>query len=396
MFLKLKHIIVIVILLALGCVLYFLLDNRSTQLIHAQSTSPNIKLTKTASPSFVRRGAGDIITYTIGYENNSLSQAKNVIIRDQIPEGVSFIQGSSQPGGAYANQTITWDLGDVFPQAGGKLKFKVMFGDDQPDDSTIVLDTRYLSESDGSYVNPYVIDSATMIWHINAADLGAGVRYETVVHMDYPRSCATVFKSGDLNFDKINGQLFSYTADMAGWYYLRLNIDEGNGYYEEARVHLYCRVPPLNLYTHPYNYPENNWPPHAAVEITNRASGSGTWTDPIRLKDPSIVRFRVDGASDPDAANDLRKGVLLWGIITPGNHPVYARGQNIRHAADTYLYHSSYDSDHYWNGIEFEWDTNERPANNCRYQIRSILIDQHGAKSDFAQKHFYVDRDDCQ
>jgi hypothetical protein len=273
----------------------------------------------------------------------------------------------------------------------GLSKFQAAFGvrsalADEPLSGHITV-LSDIAEGDGSYEQPFVIDSNTVDWRVDIeGDNKENALYRVSVHLDYIRSCATKSRWDDLTYQDLlnrNGK-FSFTAAMTGWYYLRVDINEGGEYeeYYEARQHIYFRVPPINPYSLPYDYPLGNQKPDPDIEITNAIQGSGTYTDPFYIDSP-IVSFRLDGISDPDGANDLVNGVFLWAIQTTGHHPVYAKGQDILEAKDTYLYYPEIDN------TIFNWDTRERPSQNDLYHIVAAVIDQHGEK-DSIRIHFKV------
>lgn len=76
-------------------------------------------------------GVGDILTYTIGWANNSVddrgaAQAADVTVTDVLPKGVNYVEGSAD-GAAYdaATRTLTWSLGEQVAGATGTLSFDV-------------------------------------------------------------------------------------------------------------------------------------------------------------------------------------------------------------------------------------------------------------------------------
>jgi hypothetical protein len=243
------------------------------------------------------------------------------------------------------------------------------------------------AEGQGTYNEPFVIDSTDVEWKIDIdGENKENVLYRVTVHMDYIRSCATKSKWDDLTFQDIQERdgKFHYTTDMAGWYYLRIDVNEGEGYDElyDARTRVFFRVPPINPYDLPYIYPAENQKPTPRIEILNALQGTGSYTNPFMIDSP-IVEFRMDSTEDPDGVEDLVNGVFLWAIHTQGHHPVYAKGEQIQEAKDTFLYYPEI-----MNTI-FEWDTRERPSENDYYFFVAAVIDQHGEKNS-TDLHFKV------
>ena len=70
---------------------------------------PELEVTKTANKSEVE--PGDTLQYTINVENKGDADAENVVVTDQLPDGLSFSSGSgcSEQG----NNTISCNLGDI-------------------------------------------------------------------------------------------------------------------------------------------------------------------------------------------------------------------------------------------------------------------------------------------
>jgi len=86
---------------------------------------PNIQILKSSNTT--QASVGQRIVYTLVYHNNSSAEARNVIIRDNIPTGTSYgnyISGN----GAYnsANRQVSWNLGTVAGQTQGTLVFEVV------------------------------------------------------------------------------------------------------------------------------------------------------------------------------------------------------------------------------------------------------------------------------
>ena len=69
----------------------------------------NMKVYKSVDKTFAF--SDDLITYTIDYRNYSSIDARNVVITDRLPDGLSFVSASN--GGTQAGGIVTWNLGTV-------------------------------------------------------------------------------------------------------------------------------------------------------------------------------------------------------------------------------------------------------------------------------------------
>ncbi len=67
--------------------------------------------------------AGEVLVYTITYKNTAEENA-NVTITDTIPQYTTYVDGSADNGGVFAENVITWTL-DVEPGAAVTVSFKV-------------------------------------------------------------------------------------------------------------------------------------------------------------------------------------------------------------------------------------------------------------------------------
>ncbi|MCK5738613.1 hypothetical protein KAH55_05505, partial [bacterium] len=193
----------------------------------------------------------------------------------------------------------------------------------------------------GSDAEPFLIHQQTMKFHVDLTEdqKAEDVRYWVQVHMASYRSCTTQYQEKDLSWQQLEGREFEYTADMTGWYYLRVDVERDGVYNEEARIHVYVETPPLKPYTLPYTPPAWNVLPQPACEIMNAVSGSGDYTNPYILDSP-IMQFRIDGSTDPNGEDDLRYGLFLWAIHMHGGlHPVYCKNENEPLAKNTFLYY---------------------------------------------------------
>ena len=68
--------------------------------------------------------AGDTLTYTITYANNT-SGAATVTVTDAIPANTTYVDGSASNGGVYADGVITWTIENVAAGETGTVTFQV-------------------------------------------------------------------------------------------------------------------------------------------------------------------------------------------------------------------------------------------------------------------------------
>ncbi len=93
-------------------------------LTQAQNSKALIVLTKAVDKTTV--AAGDVITYTIHYQNNGSAQASNFVIADVIPTGTSYVPSSANSGGTLDSaNTLHWNIGTVNIGTAGSVSFKV-------------------------------------------------------------------------------------------------------------------------------------------------------------------------------------------------------------------------------------------------------------------------------
>ena len=76
------------------------------------TTSADLQLSKTQSPA--QFNYGDAITYNLSVLNNGPSTARNAVITDTLPDGVTFVSASS--GCTINGRTVTCQVGDLAPQ----------------------------------------------------------------------------------------------------------------------------------------------------------------------------------------------------------------------------------------------------------------------------------------
>ncbi|MFC1976563.1 hypothetical protein ACFLXQ_09205, partial [Chloroflexota bacterium] len=109
---------------------YFVRSNNVSLIVQA----PDLQVTKTAPPS---AQPGDVMTYTIHYQNQGPVSSIHTVIADAIPAHVTYVQGSCNGGCVNLANILTWDLDDVPPGASGVISFRVKISDTVPPDTNI-------------------------------------------------------------------------------------------------------------------------------------------------------------------------------------------------------------------------------------------------------------------
>ncbi len=79
----------------------------------------------TASIDGEKVNDGDTLLYTVSYTNTS-DQKVNVIITDKLPEYTTYVDGTADNGGVYADGTLKWEISDVPAWSTITVSFKVM------------------------------------------------------------------------------------------------------------------------------------------------------------------------------------------------------------------------------------------------------------------------------
>lgn len=78
---------------------------------------------------------GSKLVYTIDWVNDAVDEtgkavAANIIIRDRIPVGTAYVEGSADPAADFDGEELTWDLGTQEANATGTVSFKVEVTED--------------------------------------------------------------------------------------------------------------------------------------------------------------------------------------------------------------------------------------------------------------------------
>ncbi|PLX44295.1 MAG: hypothetical protein C0609_05920, partial [Deltaproteobacteria bacterium] len=93
-------------------------------------TGPNVVLAKSQSDNIFHHG--EIIAYTLVYENIGNEPATQISISDAIPAGTTYLPGSATAGGSFAANTVTWSIPSLAPGESGSVGFEVTVDDTAP------------------------------------------------------------------------------------------------------------------------------------------------------------------------------------------------------------------------------------------------------------------------
>jgi large repetitive protein len=97
-------------------------DDRAQALLNADNRA-DLSLSKTVSPTSVI--IGDTVTYTLVLRNAGPDRATGVVVRDQLPAGVSYVR---HKGGTYDPDTGAWTVGTIGVGATRTLRITVRVG----------------------------------------------------------------------------------------------------------------------------------------------------------------------------------------------------------------------------------------------------------------------------
>ncbi len=78
---------------------------------------PNVRITKTAPANTAELSQ---LQYTLAYANNGTVAAANVVVRDTLPAGLSYVSANPSPS-SVSGQTLTWNLGTLNANQSGSI-----------------------------------------------------------------------------------------------------------------------------------------------------------------------------------------------------------------------------------------------------------------------------------
>ena len=99
-------------------------DNASSQNATSQVTILNtgLNFTKTATQSNLL--PGETVEYTLSYTNSGSATLTGVTLEDTLPSGLAYIPNSCSGGCTENNGTLTWNPGNLLPNATGSVSFE--------------------------------------------------------------------------------------------------------------------------------------------------------------------------------------------------------------------------------------------------------------------------------
>jgi uncharacterized repeat protein (TIGR01451 family) len=97
-------------------------DDQASVTLNAYGVA-DLAVTKAANPATIRQGGQ--VTYTMVVTNNGPDGATGVIVRDQLPAGLTYV---SSTGGTYNSKTGAWTVGSLANGQSATLKITVHVG----------------------------------------------------------------------------------------------------------------------------------------------------------------------------------------------------------------------------------------------------------------------------
>jgi uncharacterized repeat protein (TIGR01451 family) len=131
-------------------------------------TAPELHLAKVAARDVI--SAGESISYTLTYSNNSSTPASGVWLTDTLPAGVTFV-GSVPPPATPAGNQMGWDLGTLGAHASGTLLITVSVPASMADNT--ILDNSAIitsAEGSGASAGPVTVTVRAPALHIAKTD----------------------------------------------------------------------------------------------------------------------------------------------------------------------------------------------------------------------------------
>ena len=97
--------------------------NKEETIITTVGSGPSLSLIKTSASTTV--APGGVVQYTLAYANQGNAPATSIQIRDTLPDGTSYLDGSAAQGGVLNGRTVVWTLGNLEAGESGQVSFSV-------------------------------------------------------------------------------------------------------------------------------------------------------------------------------------------------------------------------------------------------------------------------------
>jgi uncharacterized repeat protein (TIGR01451 family) len=119
------------------------------------NSAPDLSLTKSGTPDTVL--PGEIISYTLSYQNTGSDSATAVVIRELVPENTIFVSASN--GGVFDDltNTVSWSPGAVPALSGSSVTMAVRVDSETAAGTTIANIAEISSTELASLVDQYAV-----------------------------------------------------------------------------------------------------------------------------------------------------------------------------------------------------------------------------------------------
>ena len=299
-------------------------DGEPTNEVTTEVRKPHVEISKSSNPASGENvKVGDAITYTIKLDNSTGKAPTTVTVKDTIPTGTSFVDGSVK-----VENTPTSDTADTLASGievnlnAGETKtveFKVTVQD--LDNGTEIKNTATVNdeptnETEHTYVEPIISSEKVAVTE-------NGLPY--VVEGEKITYTITIKNDGDLAKDVVvtdnipEGTTFVENS-------IKVNNAETNNTQEELRDGITIKVPERNQATVSFEVTVDELPEgKVEKEIKNIASVDGTDTNE-ETEEVNKAKVRIGKTSQPASGEQVTKGEEIKYIIvmenTEGTAPI--------------------------------------------------------------------------
>ncbi|NOZ83062.1 MAG: DUF11 domain-containing protein, partial [Euryarchaeota archaeon] len=150
--------------------------------------NPSVSISKRSLPCATLPGG--VVNYTISYFNPSSVTARNLVIKDVLPQGVSYLGDNA--GGSYSGGVVSFSIGDLPPKSGGNITIRVNVSS-----STGIIENRataYYQNDDGVNFTATAVAHSAVGRYDAIADASGTTPYRTIqAAVDAAPEYGTVF-----------------------------------------------------------------------------------------------------------------------------------------------------------------------------------------------------------